>query len=92
MEITLNDEIVDAAMARLAERFTDPNLEDTLFNIQREALDFAWQELETDFDELLGNPERMALTGGLALRWMAVQILTYRELLAGEAGDVTSDQ
>jgi hypothetical protein len=89
MEISINTEIVDRCIARMNERFHDEDLEDSLMNIAKEAMDYAATDLETTLDEIMGNPERMGMVGVLASRWMCVQILTYREILAG--GDAPSN-
>ena len=87
MEFHLTDVDVDKALARFGERFHDESLEDSLLSIAKEGMDFALDECGEIFEDIMDNPERMAMVAMITSRWLCVQILTYREILAAAEGD-----
>ena len=44
-------------------------------------------ECGTSFENVMDDGERMTLVGMLTSRYLCVQILTYREILAAAEGD-----
>ena len=87
MQITLDGDMINKAFAEFTDRFHDENLEESLLDIAKEAMSFALDECGTSFENVMEDGERMTLVGMLTSRYLCVQILTYREILAAAEGD-----